>query len=82
VNVYKIGDRVQCQEADLDEIGDVVMPAGVYKIIGIQQPKPYTVQWENGPIETHMSLIMYEVEGADGEQYAIQSTVITGVAND
>lgn len=79
--MYKIGDRVQCQEADLDEIGDDVMPAGVYKIIDIHHPKPYTVQWNNGPIEIEMSTLMYVVEGSDGERYNIQPQVITGVTN-
>jgi hypothetical protein len=36
---------------------------------------------DDGPVETLMSELMYEVEGSDGEQYNIQPSVIEGVSN-
>lgn len=78
--MYAIGQRVKCQEADLDEIGMDVMPAGVYTVIGFEKGQPYTVlEEETNVVELFQGTDMYIVQGADGESYNIMPSVIEGV---
>ena len=77
--MYKIGQMVKCQECDLDEIGEDVMTAGIYKIIGIIPEEAFTVEEEGKPTEILHTSLMYIVQGYDGEQYNIQPSVIEGL---